>query len=108
MTSSKLTSNFIESLAINTSKIKIRKITLATLIVAVSLSVAIEIGYTTSLVQGYSIKADSYKLSACTGKVQELSQKGIIRDVGGFSGAVYECTHTKYAGSIYGNVISNT
>jgi len=58
--------------------------------------------------QGYSTKADSYKLSACTGKVQELSQKGIIRDVDGFSGAVYECTHTKYAGSIYGNVNSNT
>ena len=71
MTSSKLTSNFIESLAINTSKI--RKITLATLILAVSLSVAIEIGYTTSLVQAYSTKGDSYKLSACTGKVQELS-----------------------------------
>jgi len=106
LTSSKLTSNFIESLAINTSKI--RKITLATLILAVSLSVAIEIGYTTSLVQGYSTKVDSYKLSACTRKVQELSQKGIIRDVGGFSGTVYECTHTKYAGSIYGNVTSNT
>ena len=102
MTSWRLTSNFIESLATNPSKI--RKITLAVLIVVVSLSVAIEIGYTTSLVQGYSTKADSYKLSACTGKVQELSQKGIIRDVGGFSGAIYECTHTKYADSIYGNV----
>ena len=93
---------------IATTSRKIRKIALATLIVAVSLSVAIEIGYTTSLVQGYSIKADSYKLSACTGKVQELSQKRIIRDMDGFSGVVYECTHTKYAGSIYGNVISIT
>ena len=58
MTSSKPTSKkFIESLATNPSKI--RKITLATLILAVSLSVAIEIGYATSLVQGYSTKADS-------------------------------------------------
>jgi hypothetical protein len=108
MNSSKTTSKkFIKSLTTNPNKI--RKITLAILIVAVSLSVAIEIRYTTSLVQGYSTKADSdsYKLSACTGKVQELSQKGIIRDVGEFSGAIYECTHTKYAGSIYGNVTSN-
>ena len=104
MTSSKPTSkNFISSPATNPSKI--RKITLATLIVAVSLSVAIEIGYATSLAQGYS--SDSYKQILCTGKVQELSQKGIIRDVGGFSGAIYECTHTKYADSIYGN-LTNT
>jgi hypothetical protein len=107
LTSSKPTSSkIIESLA--TTPSKIRKITLATLIVAVSLSVAIEIGYATSVAQGYSSKADSYKVSVCTDKVQELSQKGIIRDVGGFSGAVYECTHIKYAGSIYGNVTSNT
>jgi len=90
---------FTESLATNPSKI--RKITLASLIVAVSLSVAIEIGYATSLAQGYSFSADSYKQTLCTGKVQKLSQKGIIHDVGGFSGAIYECTHTKYADSIY-------
>jgi len=103
LTSSKPTSKkFTESLATNPSKI--RKITLAALIVAVSLSVAIEIGYTTSLAQGYSSSADSYKQTLCVGKVQELSQKGIIRDTGAFSGAVYECTHTKYADSIYGNV----
>ena len=36
----------------------------------------------------------------------ELSQKGLIRDVGGFSGGIYECMHTKYADSIYGNVIN--
>ena len=100
--SSKPTSKIIESFA--TTPSKIRRINLATLIIAVSLSVAIEIGYTTSLAQGYSSPADSYKQTLCTGKVQELSQKGIIRDVGGFSGAIYECTHTKYADSIYGNV----
>jgi hypothetical protein len=104
LTSSKPKSKkFIESLATNPSKI--RKITLATLIVAVSLSVTIEIEYATSLAQGYTSSADSYKQTVCTGKVQELSQKGIIQEVGGFSGAIYECTHTKYANSIYGNVI---
>jgi hypothetical protein len=83
---------------------EIRKITLATLILAVSLSVAIEIGYTASLAHGYTSSAESYRQTLCTGRVQELSQKGIIRDVGGFSGAIYECTHTKYVDSIYGNV----
>ena len=115
MTSSKpMSKKFIGSFATNQSKI--RKITLATLIVAVSLSVAIEIGYTTclaqgytssvdsSLAQGYTSSVDSYRQTLCTGKVLELFQKGIIRDVGGFSGAIYECTHTKYADSIYGNV----
>jgi hypothetical protein len=83
---------------------EIRKITLATLILAVSLSVAIEIGYTASLAHGYTSSAESYRQTLCTGRVQELSQKGIIPDVGGFSGAIYECTHTKYVDSIYGNV----
>jgi hypothetical protein len=103
LTSSKPTSKkVIETLTTNPNKK--RKITLVILIVAVSLSVAIEIGYAASLAQGYSSAADSYKQTLCTGKVLELSQKGIIRDVGGFSGAIYECTHTKYADSIYGNV----
>lgn len=102
MTSSKPTSKkVIETLTINPSKK--RKITLVILTTVVSLSVAIGIGYAASLAQGYSSLADSYKQTLCTGKVLELSQKGIIRDVGGFSGAIYECTHTKYAYSIYGN-----
>jgi len=46
---------------IATTSRKIRKIALATLIVAVSLSVAVEIGYTASFAQGYSSSADSYK-----------------------------------------------
>ena len=105
MNSSKSTSKkSIESLTANPNKI--RKITLATLIVTVALSVAIEIGYPTSRAQGYTSNADSYRQTVCTGKVQELSQKGIIRDMGGFSGAVYEWTHTKYADSIYGNVVN--
>ncbi|MFZ0515160.1 MAG: hypothetical protein WAM14_26420 [Candidatus Nitrosopolaris sp.] len=105
LTSSKPTSKkFIEPLTTNPSKK--RKITLAILIVAVSLSVAIEIGYATSLAQGYSSTASLHKQTVCTGKVLDLSQKGVIGDVGGFSGAIYECTHTKYADSIYGNVIN--
>jgi hypothetical protein len=59
LTSSKPTSkNFVESLATNPSKI--RKITLATLIVAVSLSVAIEIGYATSLIPPRQIHTNKH------------------------------------------------
>lgn len=72
------------------------------------LSVAVEIGYATSLAQGYSSTTDSHIQSTCTGKVLELFQKGIIRDVGGFSGDIYKCIHTRFANSIYGNGISNT
>ena len=105
LTSSKPTSKkVIETLTTNSSKK--RKITLAILFAAVSLSVAIEIGYAAALAQGYTSSAYSYNQTVCTGKVLELSQKGIIRDVGGFSGGIYECTHTKYADSIYGNVIN--
>jgi hypothetical protein len=100
LTSKPTSKKFIEPLTTNPSKK--RKITLAILIVAVSLSVAIEIGYATSLAQGYTSSADLYKQTVCTGKVQELAQKGVIRDVGGFTGGIYECTHTKYADSIYG------
>jgi len=36
-----------------------------------------------------------------------LVQKGVIRHVGGFNGgAMYECTHMKYANSTSGDVVS--
>ena len=105
MTSKQKPKESLESLAI-TVPVKKRKITLAILIVAVSLSIAIEIGFASSLQQGYAITADSYKHTLCIGKVLELSQKGIIRDVGGFNGGIYECMHMKSAKSIYGDVLS--
>jgi hypothetical protein len=75
LTSSKPTSkNFIESPATNPSKI--RKITLATLIVAISLSVAIEIGYATSLAQAYSSSAGSYKQTLCQERYKSYLKKG--------------------------------
>lgn len=105
MTSKQKPKESLESLAI-TVPVKKRRITLAILIVAVSLSIAIEIGFASSLQQGYAITADSYKHTLCIGKVLELSQKGIIRDVGGFNGGIYECMHMKSANSIYGDVLS--
>jgi hypothetical protein len=84
---------------------KRRKKTLVIIGTVVSLSaVAIGIGFaTTTLASGYNT-TDLYKQTLCTGKALDFAQKGIIRDVGGFNGAIYECTHMKYANSIYGDV----
>ena len=72
----------------------------------ISLSaVAIGIGFATTLASGYNT-TDLYKQTLCTEKALDFAQKGIIRDVGGFNGAIYECTHMKYANSIYGDVVS--
>jgi hypothetical protein len=86
---------------------KRRKKTLVTIGTIVSLSVvAIGIGFAaTTLASGYNTN-DLYKQTLCTGKALEFAQKGVIRDVGGFNGAIYECTHMKYADSIYGDVVS--
>ncbi|PWU81691.1 MAG: hypothetical protein DLM72_05730 [Candidatus Nitrosopolaris wilkensis] len=50
--------------------------TFAILIIAVSLSIAIEIGFVPSLQQCYAITADSYNHSLYEGKILDLSQKG--------------------------------
>jgi hypothetical protein len=44
------------------------------------------------------------KSAICTSKVLGLAQKGIIRDVGGYNNAIYECTHTHGFSSIYGSL----
>jgi len=86
---------------------KKRKITLAILIIAVSVSIAIEIGFTTIHTQGSaSAPMDSYKHALCTAKILDLSQKGVIRDAGGFNGGIYECMHMNSGNSIYGDVLS--
>jgi hypothetical protein len=41
------------------------------------------------------------KYPNCTSKVLELAQKGIVRDVGGYYGAIYECTHMHGLSSVY-------
>ena len=94
--------------ALTTHPSKKGKIILTILMIAITLSVAVEIGYATSLAKGYSSMSDSHIQTICTGKVLALSQKGIIRDVGGFSGSIYQCIHTRFANSIYGNAISNS
>jgi hypothetical protein len=41
------------------------------------------------------------KYPNCTSKVLELAQKGIVRDVGGYYGAICECTHMHGLSSVY-------
>lgn len=91
---------------ITPTKRRRRKITLLTLLLAVSLSIAIEIGLATTFPHGYASTTDSYKHSLCVTKVLDLSQKGVIRDAGGFNGAIYECVQMNSVNSIYGYVFS--
>jgi hypothetical protein len=44
----------------------------------------------------------SYKKMTCLDKVLEFAQEGIIRDIGGFNGGLFECAHIQWTGSIYG------
>lgn len=73
-------------------------------IVSLSVVAVAGIGFTTTLASGDT--TDLYKQTLCTGKALDFAQKGVIRDVGGFNGAIYECTHMKYANSIYGDIVS--
>jgi hypothetical protein len=65
----------------------------------------LEIGFTPTLASGYNT-TDLYKQTRCTGKALDFGQKGVIRDVGGFNGVIYEYTLITYANSTYGNVMS--
>ena len=84
---------------------KKRKITLVildiTILLFLGIGTAIELGYADAT----TTATNSYKQQLCTGKVLEFAQTGIIRDAGGFNGAIYECINMKYTNSIYGNVV---
>jgi hypothetical protein len=96
----------VAAATVTPSKRRRRKIALVALLLAVSLSVAIEIGIAASFSQGYALTTISYKHSLCITKVLDLSQKGVIRDAGGFDGAINECVQMTSANSIYGSVLS--
>ncbi|MDQ6669083.1 MAG: hypothetical protein M3Y53_12790, partial [Thermoproteota archaeon] len=89
MTSRQKSKDSLES-ATTTVPYKKRKITLAILITAVSVSIAIEVGFSATFTKGYGSTTDSYKHALCTAKILELSQKGVIRDTGGFNGGMLE------------------
>jgi hypothetical protein len=66
----------------------------------------LEIGFSATFSQGYGSNSDPYKHALCAAKILELSQKGVLRDTGGFNGGMLECTQMKYTISIYGDVLS--
>jgi hypothetical protein len=49
----------------------------------------------------YNGGSSNYKQTACLNKVLELGQRGIISDVGGFNGGLFECSQIQWSGSIY-------
>lgn len=79
---------------------KIRR-TLTILITVLSLSVVLlGVGLATGLSSYYG-SGGLYKQAACIDKALDFARKGIVRDVGGFQGAIFECSQIRWSGSIY-------
>jgi hypothetical protein len=91
-------------------KKKIMAKSLTLLATVASLSAVLLAGISISAAAGlspannYNSGSSSYKQTTCLGKVLEFGQEGIIRDIGGFSGGLFECSQIKWSGSIYGLV----
>jgi hypothetical protein len=60
----------------------------------------------TALSTGLPSSYSSTKNAICETKVLKLAREGIVGDVGGFDGAIYECTHMHGMSSVYGEVSS--
>ena len=73
---------------------------------AIVLTIILVLGVATALSTGLPSSYSSTKNTLCTAKVLELAQKGIIREVGGYYGALYECTHLHSMSSVYGIAFS--
>jgi hypothetical protein len=71
---------------------------------AIVLTIIVALGVATGLSIG--LPSSPTKQANCTSKVLELAQKGIVRDVGGYNGAIYECTQMHGLSSVYGEASS--
>ena len=83
--------------------------TLTLLITMASLSAILLVGISISAAAGLSPannynSGSSYKQTRCLDKVLEFGQEGIVRDIGGFNGALLECSQIQWSGSVYGVV----
>ena len=91
-------------------KKKIMAKSLTLLITVASLSAILLVGISISAAAAGLSPANnynsgsSYKKMTCFDKVLEFGQEGIIRDVGGFNGALLECSQIQWSGSVYGVV----
>ena len=90
-------------------KKKIMAKSLTLLVTVASLSVVLLVGISIFATAGippennYNSVSSSKKMT-CLDKVLEFGQEGVIRDMGGFNGGLFECSQIKWAGSIYGVV----
>ena len=66
----------------------------------IGLTIIVAFGVATGISTGHPSSA--MKLTNCTSKVLELAQKGMVREAGGYNGAIYECTHMHSLSSVYG------
>ncbi|MDP9289181.1 MAG: hypothetical protein M3P08_13425 [Thermoproteota archaeon] len=71
---------------------------------AIVLTIILAFGVATGLSTG--LPSSLVKHANCTSKVLELAQKGIVREAGGYYGAIYECTHMHGLSSVYGKASS--
>jgi hypothetical protein len=78
---------------------KLKKV-LTTIMPILVLSVLAGLGTITALSGDYN-NSSSYKQATCLSKVIKFAQNGIIRDIGGFTGALSECSQIQWHGSIY-------
>jgi hypothetical protein len=89
---------------------KIMAKSLTLLITVASLSAVLVVGISIAVAAAplsptnYNSGSSNYKQTTCMDKVLEFSQEGIIRDIGGFNGGLFECSQIQWAGSIYGVV----
>jgi hypothetical protein len=89
-------------------KKKIMAKSLTLLVTVASLSVVLAVGISITAA-GLSANqpnsgSSSYKQTMCLDKVLEFGQEGIVRDIGGFNGGIFECSQIHWSGSIYGEV----
>jgi hypothetical protein len=85
-------------------KKKIMAKSLTLLVTVASLSVVLAVGISITAAAGLSANqpnSASYKQMTCLDKVLEFGQEGIVRDIGGFNGGLFECSQIHWAGSIY-------
>jgi len=88
-------------------KKKIMSKSLTLLVTVTSLSAVLLVGISIFATAGMSsannyITIRYYKKTTCLDKVLEFGQEGVIRDMGGFNGGLFECSQIKWTGSIYG------
>lgn len=72
------------------------------IIAGVALSTIVGFSVVTILGMSFPAPYSSTKEAICTAKVLDLAHLGFIRNVGGYYGGIYTCTHMHGFSSVYG------